>query len=222
MTYASQQHLWATGGVTVETSLAPASLAAVQRSFFSRYRAKEKLCPNDGAHVPPLRRNPLMHQNVGKRRTGRFIIMKSLLLICALSALATSACGAKEASTFGLTVDYADGRPGTGVCQRAGNPSSGSYTVLDLPTPGRKNVMLDVAQDFEKERAYVVRATTFFFVDESATVPSPQEKLLERHYDEAFADSGKTDSFDFSFEGKTFPVTIKALSEQTPCPKTYF
>ncbi len=150
--------------------------------------------------------------------------MKSLFLVCALSSLLTSACGAKEVSTFGLTVDYADARPGAGLCVPAGSNKSTSSLTLDVQKPSGANVWLEVEQNFEKESAYFVRVgvgpSYVETVPGEFTAVGPARKVLvERRYDEGFATSGNIDTFDVSIEGKTLPVAVKGLPAQASCPK---
>lgn len=146
--------------------------------------------------------------------------MKHVICILHILMLTTVACAtkSKEQSTFGMAVDYVDGRPGTGLCQTAGFSGVTSSLKLDLETTPGPKVWLEMSQNFDDERSYVVRAYAESVDEHLALVPNSREELFERRYDEAFGILGKTDTFEVLFDGKRYKFTAEGLPGKTACP----
>jgi hypothetical protein len=146
-----------------------------------------------------------------------------------IAALLLPACdGELETATFGLKIDYTkDGMWGGAGCSLGGENSEGSSSATLLDDKVKPNGdfvppnlwLEELVAGVGEESAYDVRAYLATAYDERNLQVTSMKVLVERHYDKAFGNGGKKDSFYIDFEGVAYDITVTGLPEGTKeCP----
>jgi hypothetical protein len=138
-------------------------------------------------------------------------------------ALLLAACNDEGTVTFGLdfrVIGSDSEAQSAQVCTPPGayhgslSASSIDDWEIDEPPP---HLFLELYPDGE-ENVYRVQVYSASEREKDGIWWEPSEILVERTYDAAFGENGRTDSFVVDFEGQQYTVEVLGLAPGTDCP----